>query len=46
MGYGLIIAGIAFLFVPAFGLYDFMPDVIGYALIAAGLYTGVPAAWM
>lgn len=38
MGYGLIIAGIAFLFVPAFGLYDFMPDVIGYALIAAGLY--------
>ena len=37
MGYGLIIAGIAFLFVPSFGLYDIMPDVIGYLLIVAGL---------
>lgn len=37
MGYGLILCGIAFLFVPSFGIYDFMPDVIGYALILAGL---------
>lgn len=37
MGYGLILAGLAFLFIPSFGIYDFMPDVIGYAFILAGL---------
>ena len=37
MGYGLILAGMAFLFVPSFGIYDVMPDVIGYALIMIGL---------
>ena len=37
MGYGLILCGIAFLIVPSFGVYDFMPDVFGYALILAGL---------
>ena len=37
MGHGLIIAGIAFLFIPALGVYDLMPDVIGYALIMLGL---------
>lgn len=37
MGYGLIVLGIAFLFVPSFGIYDFMPDAIGYALLLIGL---------
>ncbi len=37
MGYGLIVLGIAFLFVPSFGIYDFMPDAIGYALLLTGL---------
>ena len=37
MGYGLILCGIAFLIIPSFGVYDFMPDVIGYALILIGL---------
>lgn len=37
MDHGLIIAGIAFLFIPALGVYDLMPDVIGYALIMLGL---------
>ena len=37
MGYGFIIAGIAFLFVPSFGIIDFMPDCIGFALILTGL---------
>lgn len=37
MGYGFIIAGIAFLFVPSFSIFDFMPDAIGYALILIGL---------
>ncbi len=37
MGYGLILAGLSFLFIPSFGIYDFMPDAIGYALILIGL---------
>lgn len=37
MGYGSILIGIAFLFVPSFGIYDFMPDAIGYALLLIGL---------
>lgn len=37
MGYGFITAGLAFLFVPQFGVYDFMPDCIGFALILIGL---------
>ena len=37
MGHGLIIAGIAFLLIPTFGVYDVMPDFIGCALIMAGL---------
>ena len=37
MGYGFIIAGLAFLFVPSFQIFDFMPDCIGYALILVGL---------
>lgn len=37
MGYGLIIAGIAFLFIPSFGIYDFLPDAAGYALLLIGL---------
>ena len=37
MGYGFILAGLAFLFVPSFSIFDFMPDCIGYALMLAGL---------
>ena len=37
MGYLLILLGIAFLFVPSFGIFDFMPDAIGYALLLIGL---------
>lgn len=37
MGIGLIVAGLAFLFVPSVSVYDFMPDFIGYMLILGGL---------
>ena len=37
MGYGLIVSGIAFLFIPSFHIYDFLPDAIGYALLLIGL---------
>ena len=37
MWYVLILCGCAFLFVPSFSIFDFMPDAIGYALILIGL---------
>ncbi len=37
MGFGLVLAGLAFLIVPSVGIIDFMPDFIGCALILKGL---------
>lgn len=37
MGFGMILCGAAFLFLPTVGIYDIMPDLIGYILITAGL---------
>ncbi len=37
MGLKLIIAGMIFLFNPTVSIYDFLPDVIGWALIFAGM---------
>lgn len=37
MGFGLVLAGLAFLLVPSVGIIDFLPDFIGYALILKGL---------
>ena len=37
MGFGLVLAGLAFLIIPSVGIIDFLPDFIGYALILKGL---------
>ncbi len=37
MGINFIIAGMIFLFNPFISLFDFLPDIIGYALIVYGL---------
>lgn len=38
MGIGCLVAGALFLFDPFVGVFDFLPDAIGYLLIARGLY--------
>lgn len=38
MGFDLILAGALFMFNPDIGVADFLPDLIGWALIAAGMY--------
>ena len=37
MGFELILAGMIFLVNPVFGVYDILPDVIGWALICGGM---------
>ena len=38
MGFGLILAGLVFMFNPCINIVDVLPDFIGCILIAAGLY--------
>ncbi len=38
LGIGYLVAGAIFLFDPFSGVFDFLPDAIGYALIAKALY--------
>ena len=37
MGFGFLLAGVIFLFDPFINIFDILPDVIGYALMAYGL---------